>query len=140
MAILHTQDLGKSYGETVAVEDVDLDVPSGSVYALLGPNGSGKTSLIHMIAGLIEPTRGTIEVFGTELPDSTGTVRERVGVVHENFGLYGSLTGREHIEYLAGDREVLTSCSSRSTWGMLQTNRQVRTPVGWPNGSDWPSP
>jgi ABC-2 type transport system ATP-binding protein len=61
-AVLATRGLGKTYGDTVALADVELEVPRGSVYGLIGPNGAGKTTLLSVIAGLRRPTTGTVEL------------------------------------------------------------------------------
>ena len=64
-----TRGLRKVYGRTVAVDHVDLDVPEGAVLGMLGPNGSGKTTTIRMLLGLVRPTEGEVELFGKKMPD-----------------------------------------------------------------------
>lgn len=97
-AAIHTQGLTKTFrGGQVAVDHLELTVPGGSVFGFLGPNGSGKTTTIRMLMGLIEPTSGTAEVLGRPMPRSARTVLPHVGALIEGPALYGFLSGRDNL-------------------------------------------
>ncbi|MDA8197628.1 MAG: ABC transporter ATP-binding protein [Actinomycetota bacterium] len=101
MNLIECRGLTKSYGESNVVNGIDLEVPEGSIYGFLGPNGSGKTTTIRMILGLISPTSGEISVFGEEIPKRLESVLPRVGAVVEGPGLYPSLSPRRYLERMA---------------------------------------
>ncbi|WP_460401754.1 ABC transporter ATP-binding protein [Actinophytocola sediminis] len=92
-----TRDLRKVYGKTVAVNQVDLDVPVGAVLGMLGPNGSGKTTTIRMLLGLVTPTAGTVELLGHRLPDGASAALPEVGALVEGPGFHSFLSGRENL-------------------------------------------
>ncbi|HEY0639701.1 MAG TPA: ABC transporter ATP-binding protein [Pseudonocardiaceae bacterium] len=93
--------LRKEFGRTVAVADVDLDVPAGAVLGVLGPNGSGKTTMIRMLLGLCRPTAGSVSLLGEPMPDGAGQVLPRVGALVEGPGFHPFLSGRENLLRLA---------------------------------------
>jgi ABC-2 type transport system ATP-binding protein len=97
-----TRGLRKTFGALVAVEGLDLTVPSGQIFGLLGPNGSGKATTIRMLTGLIPPTSGTAEVVGIDVVHNPERVRRRIGYMSQRFGLYPDLTVRENLEFYAG--------------------------------------
>ncbi|MEU8889159.1 ABC transporter ATP-binding protein [Streptomyces sp. NPDC048442] len=91
-------------GGQLAVDGLDLYVPAGSVFGFLGPNGSGKTTTIRMLMGLIEPTSGSAQVLGEPMPRAARTVLPRVGALIEGPALYGFLSGRDNLaRYDAAD-------------------------------------
>ncbi|MEU4212856.1 ABC transporter ATP-binding protein [Streptomyces sp. NPDC026206] len=97
-AVIATRALTKRYGGgQLAVDGLDLVVPRGSVFGFLGPNGSGKTTTIRMLMGLIEPTSGVARVLGEEMPRAGRRVLPRVGALIEGPALYGFLTGRDNL-------------------------------------------
>ena len=81
MLAVRASGLVKRYGQVVAVDGLDLDIPSGQFFGLLGPNGSGKTSTIHMLATLIRPSGGTARVAGHDVVDEAVRVRGAIGLV-----------------------------------------------------------
>ncbi|WP_435854779.1 ABC transporter ATP-binding protein [Streptomyces triculaminicus] len=95
--VVETRALTKRFGGQLAVDGLDLVVPRGSVFGFLGPNGSGKTTTIRMLMGLIEPTSGTARVLGEEMPRGTRRVLPRVGALIEGPALYGFLSGRDNL-------------------------------------------
>ncbi len=95
-----TSGLTKRFGKQVAVDRVDLQVPSGSVFGFLGPNGSGKTTSIRMLLGLITPTAGVIEIFGQAMPDRLRQVLPRVGALVEGPAFHLHLNGRDNLRRL----------------------------------------
>ncbi|MHB6908097.1 ABC transporter ATP-binding protein [Streptomyces sp. CB02959] len=96
--VIATRGLTKTYrGDRPAVDGLDLAVPRGSVFGFLGPNGSGKTTTIRMLMGLIEPTAGTARVLGRPMPRAVREVLPRVGALIEGPALYGFLSGRDNL-------------------------------------------
>lgn len=97
-AVIETRGLTKRYrGGQLAVDGLDLSVPEGSVFGFLGPNGSGKTTTIRMLMGLIAPTSGTARVLGDPMPGAARTVLPQVGTLIEGPALYAFLTGRDNL-------------------------------------------
>jgi ABC-2 type transport system ATP-binding protein len=88
-------------GKTFEIKQLDLHVPSGSIYGFLGPNGSGKTTTIRLILGLLRPLSGRITVLGLPMPDQHAQVLGRVGYVPEQPHLDATLTVRELIDFQA---------------------------------------
>ncbi|WP_344056283.1 ABC transporter ATP-binding protein, partial [Prauserella halophila] len=104
-----TRGLRKTYGRTVAVEHVDLDVPEGAVLGMLGPNGSGKTTTIRMLLGLVQPTDGDVQLLGHPMPDRAAEALPDVGALVEGPGFHPFLSGRENLLRLAAAEPRLTS-------------------------------
>ncbi|MFG2516461.1 ABC transporter ATP-binding protein [Streptomyces sp. NPDC048584] len=104
-AVITTRALTKRFrGGQLAVDGLCLTVPAGSVFGFLGPNGSGKTTTIRMLMGLIEPTSGTAHVLGRPMPRSARAVLPHVGALIEGPALYGFLSGRDNLlRYDAAD-------------------------------------
>src|ERR1700751_5620502 len=94
-----TRELGKRYGANWALRDCTLEVPSGSVTALVGPNGAGKTTLLHMVIGLTEPTSGVVEVFGRSPRRAAKDVLPRLGFVAQDHPLHRNLTIADTLRY-----------------------------------------
>ncbi|WSJ71985.1 ABC transporter ATP-binding protein [Kitasatospora sp. NBC_01302] len=96
--MIRTQGLTKRFaGGQLAVDGLDLTVPRGSVFGFLGPNGSGKTTTIRMLMGLIAPTSGVAAVLGAPMPQASAKVLPRVGALIEGPALYGYLSGRDNL-------------------------------------------
>ena len=95
-----TRSLTKRYGGFLAVDNVDLDVREGDRYGFLGPNGSGKTTVIRMLVGLVYATSGEIEVMGKPMPARTAEVLPLVGSLIEGPASYGHLSGRSNLALL----------------------------------------
>jgi ABC-2 type transport system ATP-binding protein len=104
-AAVATTGLTKSFGHQLAVDSVDLLVPTGAVYGFLGPNGSGKTTTIRMLLGLVTPTSGEVELLGTPMPAGAADVLSRVGALVEGPAFHPYLSGRANLGRLdAADR------------------------------------
>jgi len=95
-----TSGLTKRFGHQVAVDDLDLVVPTGSVYGFLGPNGSGKTTTIRMLLGLVRPTSGSVEMLGRPMPADGPDVLARVGSLVEGPAFHPYLSGRDNLARL----------------------------------------
>jgi ABC-2 type transport system ATP-binding protein len=89
---IRTAGLGKRYGRTWALRDCTLEIPAGSVTALVGPNGAGKTTLLHVLIGLSKPTAGTVEVLGLSPRRDAHALLPRLGFVAQDHPLYRSLS------------------------------------------------
>jgi ABC-2 type transport system ATP-binding protein len=101
MATIEVRDLRKTYGATVAVDTIDLDVAEGEILGILGPNGSGKTTTVECMAGLRRPDSGTVRVAGFDPAADRGEITRLVGVQLQQAGLQAKLTPREAIELYA---------------------------------------
>ncbi|WP_435159043.1 ABC transporter ATP-binding protein [Amycolatopsis sacchari] len=104
-----TRGLRKVYRSTVAVDQVDLDVPAGAVLGMLGPNGSGKTTTIRMLLGLVRPTEGEVELLGRRMPDESAHALPDVGALVEGPGFHPFLSGRENLRRLAAAEPRLST-------------------------------
>jgi ABC-2 type transport system ATP-binding protein len=100
---IRLRGVSKSFGTFRAVSALDLEIPRGSIYGLLGPNGSGKTTSIRMIMGILGPDEGTVTLFGD---DPGETRRRRVGYLPEERGLYRKMKVLDHLIFLARIRGV----------------------------------
>jgi ABC-2 type transport system ATP-binding protein len=98
-AVIETNGLTRYFGSKKAVDGITMRVPRGSVFAFLGRNGSGKTTTIRMLLGLLDPTRGSSRVLGHDSRSLTPEVRARVGYMSESHSVYGWMTVREMGEY-----------------------------------------
>jgi ABC-2 type transport system ATP-binding protein len=96
---VETRDLGKLFGELVAVERLNLTIKRGEVFGLLGPNGCGKTTTIRMLCGLHQPTSGGATVVGYDIRTESETIRKNIGYMSQRFGLYEDLTVRENLKF-----------------------------------------
>jgi ABC-2 type transport system ATP-binding protein len=98
--VISTRGLVKQYGRLRAVDGIDLDVQAGDVYGFLGANGSGKTTTVRMLLGLVLPTSGEIDLLGERMPRAGRRVLPRVGALIEGPAHYGHLSGRENLSLL----------------------------------------
>ena len=94
--------LTKEFGAFTAVRNVSLQVKNGEVYGLLGANGAGKTTIIKMLCGLLDPTRGSAQLAGEKQHIRSSEVRERVGYMSQKFSLYDDLSIKENLTFFAG--------------------------------------
>jgi daunorubicin/doxorubicin transport system ATP-binding protein len=97
---IETVHLGKAFGATTAVDEVDLAVPSGAVYGILGPNGAGKTTVIRILATLLRPSRGHARVLGHDVVDDAAEVRARISLTGQGASIDDELTGHENLVLL----------------------------------------
>src|SRR6476469_4608222 len=95
---IRTRGLTKRFGTTAVVDGLDLEVPTGSVFGFLGPNGSGKTTTIRMLLGLIAASEGDIEVLGKPIPSASPDILPAVGALVEGPACYPWLTGSQNLE------------------------------------------
>ncbi|MGA1363132.1 MAG: ATP-binding cassette domain-containing protein, partial [Ilumatobacteraceae bacterium] len=105
--------LTKFYGRRLGVQDVSFEVNPGEVVGFLGPNGSGKTTVLRMLVGLLRPTPGRAEVFGSDVSQSGPDIRERVGYLPGTLSLYQRMTAGAYLDFMAAMRR--RDCSARAT-------------------------
>ena len=113
-AACETRALRKRFGETIAVDGLDLRVPPGMLYAFLGPNGAGKTTSLRMIAGLLKPDSGDVLIHGVSLTTDTVGAKRPLAYVPDDPVLYGKLRPLEHLEFVA------------ALWGMPAASGEPR--------------
>lgn len=99
---LSIRGLTKSFGAKRAVDDLSLEVRAGELYALLGPNGAGKTTTLRMVAGLLKPDGGGIEVFGTDALAEPAAAKRLIAWAPDEPMLYDRLNPMEYLEFVAG--------------------------------------
>lgn len=99
--VLECVDLVRRFGELVAVDDVSFTIAPGETYGLLGPNGAGKTTTISMIAGLLEPTSGSVSVLGEPITPRSTTAKGAIGLVPQDIALYPDLSAWENLTFFA---------------------------------------
>jgi sodium transport system ATP-binding protein len=97
--ILKARDLGKRFGDLVAVDALDLTVHAGEVVGLLGPNGAGKTTTLRMLAGILAPSSGTVAIDGVDLADDPLGAKAKIGFLSGDTQLYQRLSPREVLRY-----------------------------------------
>lgn len=127
---IESDALTKQFGQQTAVNSIDLAVPQGSVFGFLGPNGSGKTTSIRMLLGLVQPTSGTVRVLGERMPDRLHTVLPRVGALVEGPAFYPYLSGIDNLRrYDSADRYAASRSRSARIGSALER-------VGLSNAAD----
>jgi len=105
----------KRFGDLVAVDDVSLTVPEGTILGVIGPSGAGKTTVVRMLTGALQPTSGSVRVLGEDPRKFRRATRQRIGYMPQLFSLYPDLTARENVDFVA------------SLFGMLFRRRHSRT-------------
>jgi ABC-2 type transport system ATP-binding protein len=104
--MIHTENLSKRFKETLAVDDLNLDISEGEVFGFLGPNGAGKTTTVRMLTSLIGPTGGSASVAGFSLGKQDTEIRRTVGVLTETPGMYDNLSAEYNLQIFADLYEV----------------------------------
>ena len=99
--VIEINGIARSFGRVLALAELSMVVPRGTVAVLLGPNGAGKTTAVRLITGALRPQKGTIRVFGADPAQAGEAVRARCGVVAAKPALYDRLTGRDNLRYAA---------------------------------------
>ena len=136
-AAITTREIRKSFGDQVALDGVDLEVDQGTIFALLGSNGAGKTTAVNILATLLTPDSGTARVCGFDTTTQAEHVREKISLTGQFAAVYGVLTGRENLVLIARLRAVPLprkscgrACCNSLGSATLPTNGSIRTPAG----------
>jgi ABC-2 type transport system ATP-binding protein len=101
MDAIRLNNVSKKYGTVLAVENLSLTVPAGSMFGFLGPNGSGKSTTIGCMTGLLDPSGGQIELLGQRFDADNAAIKRRIGVMPENLGLFEPLYAHEFLSFVA---------------------------------------
>jgi ABC-2 type transport system ATP-binding protein len=118
-AVIETRDLTKRFGQFTAVDSLSIAVEPGAIFAFLGANGSGKSTTIRMLIGVLRPTSGTITVDGVDVIRHPRRVRDRIGYMGQRVSLYQGLSIRENVEFYAGLYGIEGAALERR-WGGLR--------------------
>ncbi|MBI5768279.1 MAG: ABC transporter ATP-binding protein [Verrucomicrobia bacterium] len=101
MSALRTTALRRTFGATVALDALDLDVAEGEIFGLVGPDGAGKTTTMRLLTGILSPTAGTATVAGFDVARDSERLKDHIGYMSQRFGLYPDLTVLENLEFYA---------------------------------------
>ena len=123
--VVSVRDLTKRFGALTAVAAVSFDIHAGEVFGILGPNGSGKTTTIRILCGLLAPTAGGARVAGVDVVESPDEVKSRIGYMSQAFGLYRDLTVEENLRFYGGVYGIGAAVRERIAWAM-ETMRLTR--------------
>jgi len=114
--VVELHDLVKRFGKMTAVDHVSFTIHPGEIFGILGPNGSGKTTTIRMLCGLILPTQGTAIVAGADVSREPEKVKSRIGYMSQAFGLYRDLTVDENLAFYGGVYGLGAEFAARLSW------------------------
>jgi ABC-2 type transport system ATP-binding protein len=129
--------LAKKYGATVAVEDLSLDVPKGSMFGFLGPNGSGKSTTIGCLTGLLDASAGEMEILGQRFTSESADLKRRMGVMPETLGLFEPLYAHEFLAFVGrmfGLDEATTRTRVTELLAALELNDSRKTLAEYSTG------
>ena len=104
--MIEVNGLTRNYGDLVAVNEVSFEIPRGQIVGLLGHNGAGKTTIMRMLTGYLEPTAGSIRIDGLEISEQRLNIQRKIGYLSENAPLYPDMSVVEYLEYVADLRSV----------------------------------
>ena len=99
MIAIETKNLSRSFGKTIAVNNLNLAIPQGSLYGLIGPNGAGKTTTIRMLTGLLEPSSGEILIEGNSTHHDWRQLSHKIGYMPDFFGVYEDMLVWEYLDF-----------------------------------------
>ncbi|MDT8356870.1 MAG: ABC transporter ATP-binding protein [Methanomicrobiaceae archaeon] len=116
LPIVEISHLTKEYDAVTAVRDITLNIAKGELFGLLGPNGSGKTTMIRLLTGQIRPTRGTARVTGLSIEEHPVEIRERVGIIPEQETPPSFLTAEEYLQFVARVRNIPDADGGGDRW------------------------
>ena len=140
---IHIEGLGKRYGEVVALDTLDLEVPYRSIFGFLGPNGAGKTTALRILLGLARPTAGSARVLGFDVVTQSLQVRERVGYLAQLPRFYEELSPRQTLRFALGffprdaDRRIEDDLTE--ALDLVGLTDKADQHVGGLSGGRWPT-
>ncbi|EJB8415093.1 ABC transporter ATP-binding protein [Vibrio vulnificus] len=127
---IQAQNVVKKFGDFTAIDNISLNVPKGSIYGFLGPNGCGKSTTIRVLTGLLSPSEGNVDVLGLEIPKESEKLRLKIGYMTQKFSLYDDLTVEENLQFIGQifgmDKKTLTQRINEqlATYGLDQRRKQ----------------
>jgi ABC-2 type transport system ATP-binding protein len=121
--IIETRDLTRRFGALTAVDHLNLAVPPGEIFGLVGPDGAGKTTTLRMLCGLLDPTEGSARVAGFDVARDAQSVKDQIGYMAQRFGLYGDLTVQENMDFYADLFGIVGAERAHLTVGLLRMTR-----------------
>ncbi|ELV8622697.1 ABC transporter ATP-binding protein [Vibrio vulnificus] len=127
---IQAQNVVKKFGDFTAIDNITLNVPKGSIYGFLGPNGCGKSTTIRVLTGLLSPSEGNVDVLGLEIPKESEKLRLKIGYMTQKFSLYDDLTVEENLQFIGQifgmDKKTLTQRINEqlATYGLDQHRKQ----------------
>jgi ABC-2 type transport system ATP-binding protein len=126
------KNLTKRFGDFTAVDDVNFEVKPGEIFGFLGPNGSGKTTSIRMMLGLMKPTSGEVDVLGMKVDGDTAKIRPRVGYMSQRFSLYNDLSVMQNLKFYGAayglsNAELLASIDDALARAGLEGREDAKT-------------
>ena len=126
-AVIHVENLTRRFGDFVAVDHINFKVNDGEVVGYLGPNGSGKTTTIRMLLGLLEPSEGEATVLGFDAFRQSEEVRKRAGYMSQKFAIYDDLTVQENLTFYGGVYGITDKARIAHTIDLVSLNGHEST-------------
>lgn len=127
---IQAENVVKKFGDFTAINNITLNVPKGSIYGFLGPNGCGKSTTIRVLTGLLSPSEGNVDVLGLEIPKQSELLRLKIGYMTQKFSLYDDLTVQENLEFIGQIFGIETKAlkarieEQLATYGLDQLRKQ----------------
>ena len=125
VSIVQAQGLTRRFGALTAVDHLDLEIPAGEIFALVGPDGAGKTTTMRLLCGLMNPTEGRAIVVGHDVSKEPDAVKDQIGYMAQRFGLYSDLTVNENMAFYADLFGIVGREREELTARLLQMTRMV---------------
>lgn len=137
--VIQIDNLNRTFGDLIAVQDVSFEIKKGAIYGLLGPNGSGKSTIIRILLGILPPTSGHASVLGLDSVKKAESIKSHVGYMSQQFSLYGDLTVDENLDFygriygLKGSRLASRRAAVTELVGMEDRKNQIADTLsgGW---------
>lgn len=127
--VIKLNNVTKTYGSAIGIQDVNLEVEKGAVFGFLGPNGAGKSTTINMLVDLIRPSNGSISIFGLDSQKDSLEIRKRIGFLSGDMALDEKLTGLQQLTYFANIRGNVSQKRIKELAKLLELNlnRRIKT-------------
>ncbi|MBN1382177.1 MAG: ABC transporter ATP-binding protein [Deltaproteobacteria bacterium] len=119
--MIELKNLTKRYGNTLAVDGINLSIARGEIFGFIGPNGAGKTTTIRMLGGILSPTSGSVMIDGVNMAENPVAAKKRIGFIPDRPYLYEKLTGREFMRFTADIYGVAENVFLEKSQELLQT-------------------